>query len=113
MQGFLDVCLLVLLTKEPGHGYGLIEGLNQFGFSDENLNISTLYKSLRKMEDDGFVVSSWEEGDQGPKKRIYQISSAGKDELADWVAFLKLRKQRISKLIDSYDEIISEAGEKT
>jgi DNA-binding PadR family transcriptional regulator len=106
MQGFMEVCLLVLLYKESGHGYGLIEQLHHFGFTEENINISTLYKTLRRMEEDKLVVSSWEQGDQGPQKRVYYITDSGKHELENWVVFLKLRKERISKLINRYEQIV-------
>ena len=105
MQGFMEVCLLLLLYKESGHGYGLIEGLQHFGFTKENLNISTLYKTLRRMEKDGLVRSLWEKGDQGPRKRVYDISDLGRQELDNWVDFLKLRVERIVKVIDTYEKI--------
>lgn len=105
MQGFMEVCLLLLLYKEAGHGYGLIEGLHYFGFTKGNLNISTLYKTLRRMEEDGLVKSLWERGDQGPRKRVYDISDLGKQELDNWVDFLKLRVERIDKVIDTYEKI--------
>lgn len=104
MQGFMEACLLLLLYNEPGHGYGLIEGLQCFGFTEDNLNISTLYKTLRKMEEDELVVSSWEHGDQGPKKRVYNITDSGKRELEDRVEFLKQRKERIGMLIKRYEQ---------
>ncbi|MDD2427100.1 MAG: helix-turn-helix transcriptional regulator [Eubacteriales bacterium] len=105
MQGFMEVCLLLLLYKESGHGYGLIEGLSYFGFTEENLNLSTLYKTLRRMENDGLVRSLWEMGDQGPKKRVYDITDLGRQELEDWVDFLRLRVERIGKVIDRYEKI--------
>ena len=107
MQGFLEVCLLLLLYKESGHGYGLIEGLVHFGFLEEGLNISTLYKTLRRMEKDGLVRSFWEIGDQGPQKRVYDITDKGRHEL-DWlIDILKLRVERIGKVIDGYETIVS------
>lgn len=108
MQGFMEVCLLLLLYKEPGHGYGLIEQLSFFGFIEENFNVSSLYRTLRKMEKDGLVISSWLEGSQGPKKRVYNITDVGKQELETWVVILKLRKERINKLINRYEQIIKQ-----
>ncbi len=106
MQGFLEVCLLLLLYKQSGHGYGLIEGLGHFGFLDEGLNISTLYKNLRRMEKDGLVRSLWESGDQGPKKRVYDITDRGRHELHCWIGILKLRVERLGKVIEGYETIV-------
>lgn len=104
MERFLEVCLLVLLYDEIGYGYGLIEQLSSFGFSEEDLNVSTLYRTLRKMENEGLVSSLWEEGGQGPKRRVYEITTRGKNELDQWVRILKVRKSRIESLISKYDE---------
>lgn len=104
MERFLEVCLLLLLYDEIGYGYGLIEQLVSFGFSEADLNVSTLYRTLRKMEKEGLVTSQWEAGDQGPKRRVYEITSDGKSELDQWLTILKVRKTRIELLIKKYDE---------
>jgi len=96
MDQFMEVCLLLLLHEETGHGYGLIEQLSYFGFSQEQLNVSTLYRTL--------VVSVWEEGGQGPKKRVYNITGSGKMELNHWIQILKVRKTRIDKVIERYED---------
>ena len=104
MERFLEVCLLLLLSDEVGYGYGLIERLAHFGFSADDLNVSTLYRTLRKMENESLVTSQWEEGGQGPKRRVYEITSNGRSELDQWVRILKVRKSRIESLISVYDE---------
>ena len=104
MERFLEVCLLLLLYDEIGYGYGLIEQLASFGFSQDDLNVSTLYRTLRKMEKEKLVTSSWEEGGQGPKRRVYEITESGKNELNQWIGILKVRKSRIESLITKFDE---------
>lgn len=104
MERFLEVCLLLLLYDEVGYGYGLIDELLFFGFSEDELNVSTLYRTLRKMEKENLVISSWEEGGPGPKRRVYEITEKGKNELDQWIRILKVRKARIQKLIGKYDE---------
>lgn len=102
----MEVCLLLLLYEETRHGYGLIEQLSYFGFSEEKLNVSTLYRTLRKMEKEGSVVSVWEESGQGPERRVYNITDSGKKELENWIQVLRGRKARIEKLINKYEETI-------
>ena len=104
MERFLEVCLLLLLYDEIGYGYGLIEQLVSFGFSEGDLNVSTLYRTLRKMEKEGLVTSIWEDGGQGPMRRVYEITTIGKNELNQWIRILKVRKSRIESLINKYDE---------
>ena len=104
MERFMEICLLLLLCQETSHGYTLAEQLNDFGFSKEDLNMGSLYRTLRKMEKDALVSSCWEEGKQGPKKRVYQITEAGKVSLKNWIVLLKKRRKRISKLINYYEK---------
>lgn len=104
MERFLEVCLLLLLYNEAGYGYGLIEQLEDFGFSKQELNVSTLYRTLRKMEKDELVSSLWEEGGQGPRRRVYVITETGRKHLDQWIKILKIRKARIEKLIEKYED---------
>ena len=106
MERFLEVCLLLLLEDEIGYGYGLVEQLASFGFSKDDLNVSTLYRTLRKMEKEGLVTSLWEEGGQGPRRRVYEITVKGKDDLDQLIRILRVRKSRIEALISKYDEKI-------
>ena len=103
MERFLEVCLLLLLYDEAGYGYGLAEQLGSFGFSEDDLNVSTLYRTLRKMEKEGLVTSYWEQGGQGPKRRVYEITMNGKNELDQWIGILRVRKSRIESLVIEYD----------
>lgn len=106
MERFLEACLLLLLYDELGYGYGLIEQLAFFGFSEDQLNVGSLYRTLRKMEKEELVESLWEEGGPGPKRRVYEITEIGKKELDHWIQILKMRKVRIDKLIGRYEEKI-------
>lgn len=105
IKRFMEISLLLLLAQEESHGYTLAERLSDFGFSNEEFNIGTLYRTLRKMEKDNYVISKWQEGGQGPKKRVYQITESGKNTLAQFIEILKIRKKRIEKLIDDYDSL--------
>ena len=108
IKRFMEISLLLLLAQEESHGYILAEKLTNFGFSKDGLNIGTLYRTLRKMEKDGYIISKWKEGGQGPKKRVYQITETGKSMLAQLIEMLKNRKKRIEKLIDSYESLKNE-----
>ena len=102
MHGFMETCLMALLTQQESHGYRLAEQLAQFGFED--VNVSTLYRVMRKMENNGWVCSSWESGCKGPQRRVYAITEQGKQALDEWVQALKARKQRIDSLLDMYQQ---------
>ena len=106
---FLEACLLQLLSQGTGHGYVLMEQLQQLGISTDALNISTLYRTLRHMEKEGCLESEWEEGGPGPKRRIYLISEKGKKELEIRIRMMKARKSGIDRLINAYDRAQEQA----
>ncbi len=100
---FLEACLLQLLSEGTAHGYALMEKLEQFGYSREAVNISTLYRILRHLEKEGCLKSVWEEGGAGPKRRVYLILENGKMELELRIRMMKSRKAHIERLIGEYD----------
>lgn len=104
MRRFMEVCLLELLRVGPAHGYALAEQLTCFGFDLRELHISTLYRTLRCMEQSGWVVSSWESGGQGPRRRVYEITQQGHDALEEWISILKKRQERISRLLAYHEK---------
>ncbi len=102
---FIEACLLCLLKEEKSYGYNLMEKLAQFGFDEDSINISVIYRNLRNMENRNLIVSSWAESEQGPNKRMYAITLEGEKELDNWIYLLKDRKKRITSIIDKYESI--------
>ena len=109
---FLEACLLQLLSEGTGHGYALMEQLEQFGFSPEAVNLSTLYRMLRHMEKEGCLESVWEEGGPGPKRRVYLILEKGRRELDQRIRMMKTRKAHIERLIGEYDRSMEQAAQR-
>jgi PadR family transcriptional regulator, regulatory protein PadR len=103
---FLESCLLVLLHREPGYGYSLMNGLQDFGFQTEEMDISILYRALRELEAVSFVSGSWdEEKSLGPQRRMYTITPQGETALAEWVQALRQRRREIEALEAAYDAV--------
>jgi PadR family transcriptional regulator PadR len=101
---FLESCLLVLLQAEPGYGYSLMNGLQNFGFQTEQMDISILYRALRDLETAGLVVSTWDENSLGPQRRVYTITSQGKSTLTEWMHSLHQRRKEIETLEAAYED---------
>jgi len=102
---FLESCLLVLLHREPGYGYSLMNGLQDFGFQSEQMDISILYRALRDLETAGLVASSWGEESLGPQRRIYTITPQGEAALSGWIESLRQRRKEIEALEAAYDAV--------
>ena len=67
--------VLLSVSLERAHGYVIEDYLRALGLF--GITMSTLYRTLRQMEKDGFVESTWEPGPTGPARRVYTITDAG------------------------------------
>jgi DNA-binding PadR family transcriptional regulator len=102
---FMESCLLMLLHREPGYGYSLMDGMKEFGFQTAEMDISILYRALRDLESAELVVSSWGEDSLGPQRRMYTITPQGETTLAEWVQTLRQRRKEIEALETAYDAV--------
>ncbi len=102
---FLESCLLVLLHREASYGYSLMDGLKEFGFQTDEMDISILYRALRDLEAAEMVTSSWGEDSLGPQRRIYTITPQGESNLAEWIQALRERSKEIESLEAAYDAV--------
>jgi DNA-binding PadR family transcriptional regulator len=67
------VLACLLLLKNPGYGYALIETLEQRGFATD---ANTLDPLLRRLEKQGLLVSEWDTAEARPRK-FYRTSDDG------------------------------------
>lgn len=102
---FLESCLLVLLHREPGYGYSLMDGLREFGFLTAQMDISILYRALRNLETAELVISTWSDDSLGPQRRMYTITPLGETTLAEWIESLRQRRREIETLEAAYDAV--------
>jgi PadR family transcriptional regulator, regulatory protein PadR len=102
---FLQSCLLVLLHREPGYGYSLMDGLGEFGFQPDQMDISIIYRALHNLEADGLVNDSWDDNSLGPQRRVYTITPQGEAILAEWIGNLRQRRKEIEALEAAYDAV--------
>ncbi len=76
----------LLMLREPGYGYGLLESLEDAGISVDG---NTLYPLLRRLEKQDLLTSEWNTDEARPRK-FYRTSAAGAalaDVLtAEWAA---------------------------
>jgi len=102
-KNFARPCLLLLLAEASAHGYELIERLRPFGF--EINDPATVYKTLRQMQSDALVTSSWELSSRGPARRVYELTSDGRDLLESWAMTLDLNRTILGRFLDRYGQL--------
>ena len=102
IERFLEPCLLLLLHCNEAHGYELIEGLSPFGFEQNPVDLSSVYRMLRGLEEQGYVTSRWDTEGGGPARRLYQLTEEGDRYLAWWVDDLQETNRVLNHFLDTY-----------
>jgi len=84
LQGTLDVMILqTLVALGPSHGYTIASRLEQVSEGALRLNMGTLYPALMRLEQRLLVRASWDVTENNRRARFYQITAAGRRELAN------------------------------
>lgn len=99
-RNWLVPVILLSLKDWNSYGYELMERAAAFGF--EAMNPGTLYRTLRQMEKDGIVESTWETSRGGPARRMYSITDAGKAYLDFWARSLEQYQQTMDNFFRLY-----------
>lgn len=73
-RGVLSIAVLSQLSKEE-YGYSLLKALSDKGME---IDQSTLYPLLRRLESQGLLQSDWRIVDEARPRRYYVISTQGK-----------------------------------
>jgi transcriptional regulator len=72
----------------PQHGYGLARRIEQTSGDLLQLNYGTLYPALLKLEQEGFIRSSWGVSENNRRAKFYELTKAGHRQLKraaeDW-----------------------------
>jgi PadR family transcriptional regulator, regulatory protein PadR len=99
-RDFMIPYILLALSMQRAHGYLIEQYLRGLGMM--NVEMSTLYRTLRQLEKDGLVHSTWEPGPDGPARRIYSLTNAGRWWLDSGAATLAGYRTLIDRFFGSY-----------
>jgi len=89
LQGTLDLMILkTLQALGPQHGFGLARRIEQVSDAVLQLNEGTVYTSLLRLQQQGWIASSWGVSENNRKAKFYAITRRGLKQLAretdDW-----------------------------
>jgi PadR family transcriptional regulator PadR len=81
--GTLDLMVLkTLAVMGPLHGYGVARRIEQVAAGGFTLNQGTIYPALLRLEQRGWIKSSWGTSDNNRRARFYAITTAGRRQLS-------------------------------
>lgn len=92
--------LLLALEQWQSHGYELVRRLSAFGF--EALDRGSVYRILRQLERDGLVISGWDTSNDGPARRLYSLTDAGRSYLEIWASSLRAYQSMLDNFFRLY-----------
>jgi PadR family transcriptional regulator PadR len=88
LQGTLDLMVLkTLASMGPQHGYGIARRIEQTSADEVLLNQGTIYASLVRLQQHGWIAAEWGISDNNRKAKFYSITQSGLDQLAKDAAY--------------------------
>ena len=82
LQGTLDLMVLkTLAAMGPLHGYGIARRIEQISEDVLQINQGTIYASLVRLLQNGWISSAWGTSENNRKAKFYSITNAGRNQL--------------------------------
>ncbi len=82
LQGTLDLLILQTLQWGPQHGYGISQAIRANSGEVLRVDTGSLYPALHRLERQRWVSSDWKISGNNQRVKVYQLTAAGKQQLA-------------------------------
>ncbi len=93
LQGSLGLLVLKALDHGPMHGWDITLHIQKISRDVLRVEEGSLYPALHRMEQAGWISSSWGMSQNNRKARFYELTAAGRKQLAadseNWRAVTK------------------------
>lgn len=93
------VVLYMLRENGETHGYQLSNGLQEHALTDAEIEGAAMYRTLRRLEEHGYVSSKWDIPSRGPARRIYLLTKDGRQHLEEWAQVLENLSKSLTKFV--------------
>src|SRR5437762_11765521 len=81
LQGTLDVLILKVLALQPMHGLGISNRIAQVTSNTFLVKPGSLFPALHRMEEAGWLTSSWGESENNRRAKFYRLTAVGRRQL--------------------------------
>ena len=81
LQGTLDLLILKTLALGPQHGWGISQRILQISDDVLRVNQGSLYPALHRLEEQGWIDSTWGVSDNNREAKFYRLTRAGQKQL--------------------------------
>jgi transcriptional regulator len=101
LKGTLEMLILQAIEREPMHGWGIAERIEQSSRDVFRLQTGTLYPSLHRLLRRGWISAGWRTTENNRRARYYQLTAAGRKRLADARASWERTSLAINRVLDA------------
>jgi PadR family transcriptional regulator PadR len=109
----LEPALLAALAARPSHGYDLRRAIEELSGGLICMDPGGMYRVLRRLEEENYVVSKWSSGEHGPHRREYDLTYEGRSLLRQWAEHLRERERVFRSVIELVDRSLGPVIEPT
>jgi PadR family transcriptional regulator len=81
LRGTLDLLVLKAISLEPLHGVAISRRITQITQGAFQVSFGSLFPSLHRMEEKGWVRAEWRSSDKNRRAKYYRLTSAGRTQL--------------------------------
>lgn len=107
LDKLIQPTILMTLYQNPLHGFSILKEMEKSEVMDySGIDPTGLYRTLKKMETAGLLVSKWDINDHTQPRRIYEITEDGKDCLKHWKTTLINYQNSLGALINLITEVM-------
>ena len=82
LQGTLDMLILQTLCWGAQHGYGIAQAIRSGSGDILQVETGSLYPALHRLARQGWIKSEWKVSEHNQRAKFYQLTAAGKKQLA-------------------------------
>ena len=104
LQGTLDLLILQTLMWGPQHGYGISQVIRSQSGDVLQVDTGSLYPALHRLEKQKWVRSDWKLTDNNQQAKFYQLTPAGRKQLAEERARWTTISDAIAAILSSRPE---------
>jgi PadR family transcriptional regulator PadR len=95
-KGILELCVLIYTLKKDRYGYELVHSIS------DKIQIAegSIYPILRRLTNEGYFATYLAESNEGPPRKYYQLTNAGREYLDQLVSDWNLFSKSVNEIIE-------------
>lgn len=101
-KSWLKFLILRVIYEKPTYGYNIIKKIEEISYGRHAIKSGTMYTTLRRMENEKLLQSSWKRSKSGPDTREYRATKQGIQYLKTYLEMIIQRKTMIDEMATFY-----------